>query len=127
MSEWWFVIGVLFGAGLAWFLLQKEVRWLRYELVLQAKEIDAEEQLASGFQDFNQQLQQIKANRKLSIIDILQGTFPLPSSHFADHFEISNRTTLRYLNELEDEDRVERTSKTGRNTKWQISQANLEK
>ncbi len=122
MNEWWFVVGVLFGSGLAWFFLQKEIRWLRYEIELQAKEIDAEEQLASGFQDFNQQLQQIKATRKLSIIDMLESSGPLPSSHFADHFEISNRTILRYLNEFEDENKVERTNKTGRNTKWQIKQ-----
>lgn len=120
MSEWWFVVGVLFGSGLAWFFLHKEIRWLRYELDLQEKELDAEEELASGFTDFNQELQQIKATRKLSIIDALKDTDELSTSYFADYFGISNRTVVRYMNELEEENKLERTSSTGRNTRWRL-------
>lgn len=122
MSEWWFIVGMIFGAGLTWYFLHKEIAWLRQEVALQAKELDAEEKLASGFTDFNQQLQQIKATRKLSLLDMLEDGQPLPSSAFADHFGISNRTVLRYLNELEEEGRVTRTAKTGRKTKWRAQE-----
>ncbi|MEX2514712.1 MAG: HTH domain-containing protein [Candidatus Paceibacterota bacterium] len=117
------LITILILTGLVVFLYLQN-RNLKIEIERGRKEAAAEVECAvaaSGLDDYNARLQQMKEERKDEILDFLEAAGSLSSGDIADRLEVSNRTALRYLNELEEEGRVRQKGSLGRFVRYKIN------
>ena len=108
--------------GLLWrgWVLKKEIKELQKEIERTEREKEEEEKIASGLEGFNQKIQEIKEQRKQRILKELAEKEKIRANEVADIFTISRITAFRYLEELEQEGKIEQIGAFGPNVYYQL-------
>ena len=83
-------------------------------------EKEEEEKIASGLEGFNQKIQEIKEERKQGILKELTEKEKIRANEVADIFPISRITAFRYLEELEQEGKIEQIGALGPNVHYRL-------
>jgi ribosomal protein S25 len=115
-----FLLGVVFGAGMALVIAKRKIKEIEIELKRTEKEKEEEEKIASGLEGFNQKIQEIKEERKRRILEELEGRRKIRANEVADIFTISRTTAFRYLEELEQEGKIEQIGVFGPNVHYRV-------
>lgn len=122
------------GAGAVWLITKRRIKELELELKRTEKEMDEErtllrscelrtgkeENIVAGLAEFNRRMQEIKENRKQGIIKELAERGKIQTNKVADLFDISRATAFRYLEELEQEGKIEQIGVTGRGVEYKL-------
>ncbi len=123
-----FILGVAVGAATVWFFIGRKIKEVERELkrtekgigeeqtLLRSCELRAgkEESIVSGIAEFNRRIQEIKEERKRKILGELKKRSKIKTNEVADLLEVSRATAFRYLEELEQEGKIEQIGVTGR-------------
>jgi len=131
-----FLLGIVLGGGIVWLFIKRKIKELEVELKRTEKEIEKERVLlrtckletgraesgASGLADFNRRMQEIKETRKQEILKKLTEQGKIKTNETADLLEVSSVTAFRYLEELEQEGKIEQIGAFGRNVKYQLKE-----
>lgn len=116
------IIGMIIGGGVVWFVMNRKVSELEKDLRRTRRELEEEEEIAGGFEEFNQRMREIIESRKEEILEVLQDTEYIQNNDVADMFEVSSATAHRYLTELVEEGRIEQIGEAGRSVHYRLSQ-----
>lgn len=108
------------GAGAVWVMVKRRIKELELDLKRTEKEKEEEEKIASGLAGFNRQIQEIKEEKKRRILKELEGRGKIRANEVADIFTISRTTAFRYLEELEQEGKIEQIGAFGPNVHYQL-------
>lgn len=115
-----FLLGIVLGAGVVWFVMRKRIKELEVELTRTEKEKVEQVNFMSGIDEFNRQMQEIKEGRKRKIIEKLSVQKNIKTNRVADLLDISRATAFRYLEELEKEGKIEQVGAFGRNVQYKL-------
>ena len=129
-----FILGMAVGAGAAWFFIRRKIKEVERELKRTEKErgeeqtllrscelrTGKEESVVSGIADFNRRLREIKEERKRKILGELEKQGKIKTNEVADLLEVSRATAFRYLEELEQEGKIEQIGATGRGVEYKL-------
>lgn len=113
---------IILGLFIWIWILQRKVKELKKEVGRVEHEKQEEENIASGLEEFNQKIQAIKQQRKQKIVKELKEKKKIQADHVADLFKVSRTTAFRYLEELEQEGKIEQVGAFGPNVHYQIKQ-----
>jgi len=120
MNIFIFLLGIVLGAGVVWFLMRKKIKELEIELQRTEKEREEQANSVSGIDEFNRRTQEIKEERKQKIIGSLTSRGKIKTNEVADLFDISRATAFRYLEELEKEGKILQVGAFGRNVEYKL-------
>ena len=115
-----FLVGGLIGALAVWLFMQRRVDEYRKEADRVEREKAEEEEIASNLEGFNDEMQKKIEERKQRIIEKLNEENYLQTGEAAEMLDVSRRTALRHLSELEAEGKIKQTHETGRNTAYKL-------
>lgn len=79
------------------------------------KEVEECVALGAGLAEYNQRLQERKEKKKNQILEMFKGNEKITNSDIVKKLDISKTSTVRYLDELEEEKKVQQVGKAGRN------------
>ena len=71
--------------------------------------------LGAGLAEYNQRLQELKQKKKNQILEMFKENEKITNSDIVKKLDISKTSTVRYLDELEEEKKVKQVGKVGRN------------
>ena len=122
------IVLVLIIVGLLWWVgaLKKQIKELQKEIERTEREKEEEEKIASGLEGFNQKIQEIKEQRKQRILKELVEKEKIRANEVADIFTISRITAFRYLEELEQEGKIEQIGAFGPNVYYRLAPSKVE-
>ena len=125
MNIFIFLLGIVLGAGVIWLVMKKRVGELEIDLKRTEKEKEevlrqARDSAILGIADFNRKTQEIKENRKQGILNELEKLNKIKTNQVADFLEVSRATAFRYLEELEQEGKIEQIGTTGRGVEYKL-------
>ena len=131
-----FLLGIVLGAGVIWVMAKRRMKELEIELKRTEKEKEevlrqAQDSAILGIADFNRRTQEIKETRKQGILKELEKLNPpshkatdglgkIKTNEVADLLDISRATAFRYLEELEQEGKIEQIGVTGRGVEYKL-------
>lgn len=120
-----FILGIAVGAGAAWFFIRRKFKEIERELKRTGKEKEevlrqVQDSAVSGIADFNRRLREIKEERKLKILGELKKRSKIKTNEVADLLEVSRATSFRYLEELEQERKIEQIGVRGRGVEYKL-------
>ena len=114
------LFGLAVGAVATWFFMRESVEGYKKEAERLEKERREEEEIAYGFDGFNEKMQKKVDKRKAEIVEAIKEGGSIQTQDISNMFEVSSRTALRYLSELEEEGKIKQTGKTGRNVRYEL-------
>jgi predicted HTH transcriptional regulator len=114
-----FIFGFGVGVVVTWFFMRETVDRHRVETDRMEKENREQEEVGDGLEEFNEEMQKKIEGRKTKIINEIQQTGSIQTQEVADMLDVSSRTALRYLSELEKEGKVRQVEKIGRNVRYE--------
>ena len=119
-----FLAGILLGAGVVWWQQKRKPESTPdVDLVTECRRLEQElckwEEQVNNLEGFNQQMQQVKEERKAKIVSWLQTDGQLQNSDIADRLDISERTVRNYMTELVEAGLVTQSDETGRGVFYQ--------
>jgi predicted HTH transcriptional regulator len=82
------------------------------------KEMEECVALGAGLAEYNQRLQERKEKIKNQIIEMFKENEKITNSDIVEKLDISKTSTVRYLDELEEEGKVQQVGKAGRNVHY---------
>jgi predicted transcriptional regulator YheO len=128
-----FILGIVLGVVVPLIFFNKKIKELELDLkrteqekqetetLLRSSELrTGKEEIAFGLTDFNQKAQEIKDKRKQAILDKLEEKGKIQTNQTADLLEVSRATAFRYLEEMEQENKIEQIGSFGRNVEYKI-------
>ena len=120
-----FILGMAVGAAAAWFFTRRKIKEVERELKRTEKEKEEvlrqiQDSAISGIADFNRRLREIKEERKRKILGELEKQSRVKTNEVADLLEVSRATAFRYLEELEQEGKIEQIGVTGRGVEYKL-------
>lgn len=114
----YFLTGTVIGAVSVWVYMSQKIKDDRREMQqLEQKEQEQEED-ASGLESFNAKRQKKIEGRKDKIVEVIKERGGIQTGEVSDMLDVSRNTAYRYLEELEKENRVEQTQKSGRAVRY---------
>lgn len=122
MNSLLFLIGVVVGAGAVWAVLQRKISELKLEVQRVEGEKAEEEEIARHFDEFNERMQEKQEERKGRIVEVLDKKDMLQRREVADLLEVSKKTAYNYLEELEQEGKIEQVGVTGRSVYYRLAE-----
>ncbi|MDZ7611677.1 MAG: winged helix-turn-helix domain-containing protein [Candidatus Moranbacteria bacterium] len=120
-----FLFGFGVGVAVAWFFMRETMERHRIETDRMEKEKQEEEEIAKGLEGFNEEVQKRIEGRKAKIIHEIQQAGDVQNQEVADMLDVSSRTALRYLSELEKEGKIKQVEKFGRNVRYELRKKEL--
>ncbi|MFO7807498.1 MAG: winged helix-turn-helix transcriptional regulator [Candidatus Moraniibacteriota bacterium] len=115
-----FLFGFGVGVAVAWFFMREVVERQEMETERMEKEKQEQEEIACGLDGFNEEIQKRVENRKVRIIEEIRQAGAAQNQEVADMLNVSSRTALRYLSELEEEGKIRQVQKLGRNVRYEL-------
>ncbi len=103
---------------MAWFFMREAMERHRVEVDRMEREKQEQEEVGSGLEGFNEEVQRRIEGRKAKIIHEIQRAGAVQNQEVADMLDVSSRTALRYLSELEKEGKIRQVEKLGRNVRY---------
>lgn len=117
-----FISGALVGAFLVWAHMNPRLKKREKELNKLEKEKGEIEEIASGLEGFNEKIQEKIDKRKSRLIEKIKEKGSIRTKEAAEELgDVSERTALRYLSELEEEDRVKQTKEHGPKVRYKLA------
>ena len=116
------LVGMFIGSAIVWFLTRKKVKDIEAELRHVEKEKAEEEQIASGLEGFNEKMQKVKGERKEKILQMFEEKEAIRNDDVEALLDVSHATAFRYLEELEQEEKIEQIGATGRSVHYKRKQ-----
>jgi len=95
-----------------------EIREDEKEIHRVEKETDECVALGAGLTEYNQRLQERKEKIKNQIFEMFKDNEKITNSDIVEKLDISKTSTVRYLDELEEEGKVKQIGKVGRNVHY---------
>jgi predicted HTH transcriptional regulator len=95
-----------------------EIREDEKEIRRVEKEMEECVTLGSGLAEYNQLLQERKEKIKNQIFEMFKENEKITNSDIVEKLDISKTSTVRYLDELEEEGKVKQIGKVGRNVHY---------
>lgn len=121
-----FLLGIIAGAGVVWFVMKRRV-WERGTEIarLQKEKEDALKMCAAefGFDAFNRKLHEEKEKRKATIMRTIATEGAITTGKAADILNVSRVSAFRYLEELEQEKKIEQVGAFGREVSYRATKA----
>lgn len=114
------LFGLAIGAVVTWFIMRENMEGHKKEAERLEKEKQEEEEVAYGLEGFNEKMQEKIDKRKAKIIEAIRQNEFVQTQDVSDMLDVSSRTALRYLSELEEEGKIKQTGKTGRNVRYEL-------
>jgi len=91
-----------------------EIREDEKEILRVEKEVEECVALGAGLVEYNQRLQERKEKIKNQIFEMLKDNEKITNSDIVEKLDISKTSTVRYLDELEEEGKAQQVGKAGR-------------
>lgn len=115
-----FIFGFGIGTAVTWLFMRGAVERRGVDMDRMEKEKWEEEEIENGLEGFNEEIQKKIEGRKAKIIYEIQRAGTVQTQEVADMLEVSPRTALRYLSELEEEGKIKQSEKLGRNVRYEL-------
>jgi predicted HTH transcriptional regulator len=115
-----FLFGFGVGVAVAWFFMREMAERQEVEAGRMEREKQEQEEIAGGLEGFNEEMQKRVENRKVRIIEEIRQSGAVQTQDIADMLNISSRTALRYLSELEKEGKIKQVKKFGKNVRYEL-------
>lgn len=96
-----------------WKLYQDKLEAEKEVAVLEKENQEAEE-IGKGLADYHEKMQERKEQAKQKILQMLLEREKVSNKDIASALQISSRTTIRYLDELEKQGKAKQVGKTGK-------------
>jgi predicted HTH transcriptional regulator len=117
----YFLTGTIVGAVSVWIYMNQKIKDDRRDAKLSEQEKEEQEEDASGLEDFNEKRQKKIEGRKDKIVEAIKKKGSIQTGEVSDMLDVSRNTAYRYLEELEEENRIEQTQESGRAVRYRIS------
>ena len=117
-----FLVGGLIGALLVWIYMDSRMRKWKQETKRMEMEKEKEEEKLSELDGFDEKKQELDEEWKKKIMDKLKEEGSIQNKQVADMLEVSSRTAIRYLSELEAEGRISQTDPAGRDVHYKLTE-----
>jgi len=108
------LVGMFIGSAIVWFLTRRKVKEL--EKKLQEENQKSENPLKA----FSQKQQEEKQERKGKILELLQRQETITNDQVEKMLGVSDATATNYLQELEDENKIEQIGERGRFVSYRL-------
>jgi predicted HTH transcriptional regulator len=120
LSILYFLTGAAIGAVSVWIYMNQKIKDDRRDAKLSEQEKEEQEEDASGLEDFNEKRQKKIEGRKDKIVEAIKEKGSIQTGEVSDMLDVSRNTAYRYLEELEEENRVEQTQESGRSVRYRL-------
>ncbi|MDZ7726116.1 MAG: FaeA/PapI family transcriptional regulator [Candidatus Campbellbacteria bacterium] len=116
------IVSLWLGFTVAWWLRKKEILELKLDLDRSKREMDEQINEGSSFEGFNEKIALVKENRKEKIVEHLRKSREtVQTNNVADLLDVSRASAYRYLEELENEGKIEQVGKAGRSVLYKLT------
>ena len=103
------LVGMFIGSAIVWFLTRKKVSELEKRL-----------QEENPLKAFSQKQQEEKERRKVKILELLQKQETITNNDVEKMLSVSDATATNYLQELEDENKIDQIGERGRFVSYRL-------
>ena len=117
----YFLIGAVVGAVSVRLYMSQKFKDDQQEVQQPEQKEQEQEEDASGLESFNEKRQKKIEGRKDKIVEAIKEKGSIQTGEVSDMFDVSRNTAYRYLNELEEENRVEQIKESGRSVRYRLS------
>ena len=122
LSILYFLTGAIVGSVSVWFYISQKIKDDQQEMQQPEQKEQEQEEDASGLESFNEKRQKKIEGRKDKIVEAIKEKGSIQTGEVSNMLDISSRTALRYLSELEEEGRIKQTDETGRNAGYELAE-----
>jgi predicted HTH transcriptional regulator len=116
----YFLIGAIVGAVSVWIYSSRKTKDSKRESKLPEQEREEREEDAFGLEGFNEKRQEKIEGRKEKILEAIKEKGSIQTGEVSDMLGVSRNTAYRYLEELEEENRVKQTQESGRDVRYRL-------
>ena len=116
----YFLIGAVVGAVSVRLYMSQKFKDDQQEVQQPEQKEQEQEEDASGLESFNEKRQKKIEGRKDKIVEAIKEKGSIQTGEVSDMFDVSRNTAYRYLNELEEENRVEQIKESGRAVRYRL-------
>jgi predicted HTH transcriptional regulator len=116
----YFLIGAIVGAVSVWIYSSRKTKDSKRESKLPEQEREEREEDAFGLESFNEKRQEKIEGRKEKILEAIKEKGSIQTGEVSDMLGVSRNTAYRYLEELEEENRVKQTQESGRDVRYRL-------
>lgn len=110
--------GAIIGAVSVWFYGERKVGESEQEKQQPEQKEQGED--ASGLESFNEKRQNRIEGRKDKIVEAIKEKGSIRTGEVSDMLDVSRNTAYRYLEELEEENKIEQTQESGRGVRYRL-------
>ncbi len=116
----YFLIGAAIGAVSVWIYSSRKNKDSKRKNKLPEQEREEQEEDAFGLESFNEKRQEKIDGRKDKILEAIKKKGSVQTGEVSNMLGVSRNTAYRYLEELEEESRVEQTRESGRAVRYRL-------
>lgn len=110
------LVGIFIGSAIVWFLTRKKVS----ELEKRLQEVEETQKSENPLKAFSQKQQEEKERRKVKILELLQKQETITNNDVEKMLGVSDATATNYLQELEDENKIDQIGERGRFVSYRL-------
>ena len=115
------LIGALLGAIAVWLLMQRMLRRAQHDTDLLQRELTETERCGEGIEEFRERQRERKEEAKGEILAALKTRGSMKNEEIADLVNISSASVVRYMDELEKEEKVVQEGMAGRSVVYRLN------